>query len=147
MAETETDMSIAQTSRNLLNNQASKPTVNSDRGILSNFDQKPVKYPTEFLPRIESFGPVHCAIDFDMANLSMVEVEGGFVAIDTGSNPEAGREVLQHWQQQAAGPLLGLIYTHSHIDHIAGASAFPVADIPIWAHKKFLAELDATQGL
>lgn len=97
--------------------------------------------PTKFPRRIASFGDVHCAVNYDFANLSMVRVAGGYVAIDAGSHPSISCEVVANWKQIAAGPLLAMIYTHSHTDHIGGADAFAMDDVPVWSHERFMDEL------
>lgn len=101
----------------------------------------------DFSPRVESFGPVHCAIDYDMANASMVEVSDGYVAIDAASNPDLGRAIRAEWEQRAGGPVRAVLYTHSHSDHIGGAAAFCEPGVPVWSHERFFAELDQTQLL
>jgi len=95
--------------------------------------------------RIDSFQGVHCAVNFDLANLSMVQVDGGYVAIDTGSKPSISRPLARQWQEMAGGPIQGLIYTHSHLDHIGGADGFDLSDVPIWAHEDFQQEFRDTQ--
>src|SRR6185436_5672092 len=101
--------------------------------MLFKFSNKPTRYkpcpargdfPTKFAPRLESFKDVHCAIDFDLANLSMVQVAGGYVAIDAGTNPTVTQRIAAEWERIAGGPIQSLIYTHSHPDHIGGASGF-----------------------
>ena len=103
-------------------------------------------------PRIESFEDlpyrgVHCAIDFDMANLSMVEVDGGYVAIDAGTVPRVALMVDEHWQRIATGELAALILTHSHTDHNGGASVFSRRNVPVWGHRAYFDEFDLTQML
>lgn len=100
-----------------------------------------------FTPRIISFDRVHCAIDYDMANLSMIEVDGGYVAIDSGSHPSIAEQIVPEWDRIAAGPLLGLIYTHAHSDHIGGAAAMALDGVPIWAQRRFFSEIEETQLL
>ena len=57
-------------------------------------------------PQIHSFGRVHCAQDFDIANLAMVEVDGGYVAIDTGSSPSICEKVDLAWRRISGGLVL-----------------------------------------
>lgn len=94
-------------------------------------------FPTEFRPRIESFGGIHCAIDFDLANLSMVQVEGGYVAIDAGTYPATTRRVAAEFARLAGGPLQALVLTHCHADHVGGAAGYDPAGVPVWGHRKF----------
>ncbi|MDX1947022.1 MAG: alkyl sulfatase dimerization domain-containing protein [Pirellulaceae bacterium] len=104
-------------------------------------------YPTKFEPRVETFGDVRCAIDYDLANLSMVKVEGGYIAIDAGTHPETTRKIAAEWERVAGGPIQALIYTHSHPDHIGGADGFALEGVPIWAQGKFMDELGDMQLL
>jgi len=108
---------------------------------------RPSGYRTEFSPRIESFGRVHCALDFDLANLAMVQVDDGYVAIDAGSSPKITMPIVERWEQLAGGPIRGMIYTHSHIDHIGGSEAFNLNDVPTWAHVNFSDEIGMSQLL
>lgn len=104
-------------------------------------------YPTKFSPRIDSFGDVHCAIDYDLANLSMLKVAGGYVAIDAGTHPALTKTIAAEWERIAGGPIQALIYTHSHADHIGGADGFALEGVPVWAHRNFLDELGDMQLL
>ena len=97
--------------------------------------------------KIHSFDGIHCAQNYDMANLSMVEVDGGYVAIDAGTSPRICREVDQRWQELSGGSALALILTHSHGDHNGGASVYSDQGLPIWGHKAFLDELEQMQLL
>lgn len=100
-----------------------------------------------YRPRIVSFDRVHCAIDFDMSNLSMVEVEGGYVAIDAGSHPTRVSPVVSEWGRISGGPPVGMIYTHSHIDHVGGGTAFALDDVQVWAQRDFFSEIELMQLL
>jgi len=95
----------------------------------------------EFRPRIESRGRVHCAVDFDMANCTAIEVDGGWVLVDCLSNVEVARRVRQLFAERIDGPLLAIIYTHGHHDHIGGAAGFCQPGLPIWAHEAFAQEM------
>ena len=84
-----------------------------------------------YAPRIETYGRISCALDYDLANVAMVAVDGGYVVIDTASTLESGREIRRQFESRAAAPQ-AVIYTHSHPDHIGGADAFCDSGVPIW---------------
>ncbi len=128
--------------------------INGFRGCILDWNHffrrratSPSAHPTEFNPRIESFGRIHCAMDFDLANLAMVQVDDGYVAIDAGSAPKISLPIVEQWGKLAGGPVRGMIYTHSHIDHIGGSEAFNLNNVPIWAHANFSDELGLSQLL
>ncbi len=82
-----------------------------------------------------------------MANVSIVEVDGGYVVIDTASNPDIAQRIRTALEQRVSGKPLAIIFTHSHPDHTGGAEAFIGEGIPIWAHDKFAEELELYQLL
>lgn len=98
-------------------------------------------------PTIHSFGAVHCAQNYDIANLSMVAVEGGYVAIDAGTSPSICETIDQRWRELADGPPLALFLTHFHTDHNGGAAVYRKESIPIWGQREFLNEVGQTQLL
>ncbi len=100
-----------------------------------------------FTPHVESYGRAHCALDYDLANVGMVRVDGGFVVIDTASTLESARGIRGEFEKLAGGSPKAVIYTHSHPDHIGGADAFCDAGAPIWAQRQFAEELEVTQLL
>jgi alkyl sulfatase BDS1-like metallo-beta-lactamase superfamily hydrolase len=100
-----------------------------------------------YAPRIETYGRVSCALDYDLANVAMVAVDGGYVVIDTASTLDSGREIRRQFESRAGGDPQAVIYTHSHPDHIGGADAFCDPGVPIWAQRGFAAELEITQLL
>lgn len=87
------------------------------------------------------FGPVHCALDFNLANVTLVETSQGYVAIDAGPSLETAQEIRDQFAQRASGDPLAIIFTHSHADHIRGAPVFHERGVEIWAHAKFADEL------
>lgn len=94
-----------------------------------------------FEKSISQFGRAHCAVNYSLANATMIEVEGGYVLVDALASVSAAEEVKREFESRAGGNLKAIIYTHSHTDHIRGASVFADANIPIWAHELFGDEL------
>lgn len=100
-----------------------------------------------FSPRVVQVGRAFCAIDFTMSNCTAVQVEGGYVLIDTGPGVAIGAEIRAALEKYVRGDLLGIIYTHAHGDHIFGASAFWQPGIPVWAHERFHDEMRESRKL
>jgi alkyl sulfatase BDS1-like metallo-beta-lactamase superfamily hydrolase len=82
---------------------------------------------------------------FDLSNMHVVEGERGIVVIDPLISAETAAAALALYREHRGDrPVTGLIYTHSHIDHFAGAagivSAEEVAEreIPVLAPEGFL---------
>jgi alkyl sulfatase BDS1-like metallo-beta-lactamase superfamily hydrolase len=100
-----------------------------------------------FTPRVESYGRVSCALDYDLANVAMVAVRGGYVVIDTASSLQTAREIRGLFEKHAVGSPQAVIYTHSHPDHIGGADAFCDPGVPVWAQRGFSGEMEFMQLL
>lgn len=101
----------------------------------------------DYCPRVESHGRVHCAQDYDLANVTAVEVDGGYVVVDTASSREAATRIRQEFEKTLQGKPQAVIYTHSHHDHVGGVSVFRDEPIPIWAQAGFRAEMFQSQML
>uniref|UniRef100_UPI00286DEBA6 MBL fold metallo-hydrolase n=1 Tax=Phenylobacterium sp. TaxID=1871053 RepID=UPI00286DEBA6 len=71
---------------------------------------------------------VFSAVGYGIANAIMVVGKSGVVIIDTTDSLEEARKVWAEFAPRAGGkPVVAIIYTHNHNDHISGASAFPLA--------------------
>ncbi|MCC6160328.1 MAG: MBL fold metallo-hydrolase [Deltaproteobacteria bacterium] len=92
---------------------------------------------TDWTPRvIKVHERVYCAFGYALANSIMVVVDGGKVIVDTTESAEAARTIRAEFDRIAPGPVLAVIYTHTHPDHILGASVFRDAGQDIWAGSK-----------
>ncbi|MDO8799228.1 alkyl sulfatase dimerization domain-containing protein [Phenylobacterium sp.] len=70
---------------------------------------------------------VFSAVGYGIANSIMVVGKTGVVIIDTTDSLEEARKVWAEFAPRAGGkPVVAIIYTHNHNDHINGASAFPL---------------------
>lgn len=85
-------------------------------------------------PRVEDLGQgIHVAIGFDLSNTILLEVDGGIVVVDVGSNPERAAVVREAFGPLAARPVLAVLFTHSHIDHVNGATVWVEEGTEVWA--------------
>ncbi|MEE3186327.1 MAG: alkyl sulfatase dimerization domain-containing protein [Actinomycetota bacterium] len=57
------------------------------------------------------------------SHVVVVSTDDGLVAFDS-SGPASGGRVLDSLRQWNSGPFHTLVYTHGHIDHVGGSSAF-----------------------
>jgi alkyl sulfatase BDS1-like metallo-beta-lactamase superfamily hydrolase len=58
----------------------------------------------------------------DLANVTIIEGDGGLVVIDTGSNAECAHAAMELYyaHRPTRLPVVAVIYTHPHIDHYGG---------------------------
>jgi glyoxylase-like metal-dependent hydrolase (beta-lactamase superfamily II) len=70
-------------------------------------------------------------------NVSVIEGEAGLVVVDTNASTTAAREVIADLRQLSARPVIGLVNTHEHFDHVFGNAAFreEFGPVPITAHE------------
>lgn len=84
---------------------------------------------------------------YDLANLSLVAGEIGWIVIDPLTSTETARAAMDLVRTHLGDrPVQAVIYTHSHIDHFAGLAGvidldeLVARDVPIVAPKGFLVE-------
>jgi alkyl sulfatase BDS1-like metallo-beta-lactamase superfamily hydrolase len=79
---------------------------------------------------------VHVAVGYGVANIIMVEGTDGIVIVDTGETIAQGEEVLTELREITTKPIVAVVLTHHHADHVLGTTAFvkPGDSIPIIAH-------------
>ncbi len=89
-------------------------------------------------PRVEEVSPgVFLAIGWDLANTVLIQTDAGRVVIDAGMSPARAGVVREALDAVSQGPILAVIYTHSHIDHVGGASVWVEEGTEIWATDAF----------
>ncbi len=87
-------------------------------------------------PRVEQIAPgIWVALGYDLANTVLIETDAGAVVVDAGMSPSRAGEARAALLEVVPdpGPVAHLVYTHSHIDHVGGASAWVEAETEIWA--------------
>lgn len=100
---------------------------------------------TQFAKQIIELAPgVWGAIGFAASNVYVVEGKASLTVIDTSESTGAAENILAEIRARTDKPVGRIIYTHSHRDHISGASIFAAnGDVPILASALFSSDLVA----
>lgn len=83
----------------------------------------------------------------DLANMTIIEGDTGITVYDPSTSAEAARAALDlYYQHRPKKPVVAVMYTHSHIDHVAGVRGIvdeadvKAGKIRIYAPEGFLEE-------
>lgn len=99
-------------------------------------------------PRVEEVAPgLFVALGYDLANTILLATTAGNVVVDVSMSPARARLVREALLARAPGPTRAIIYTHSHLDHVGGASVWLEAGTEIWATEAFRDHLLKQYGL
>ncbi|WOK36098.1 alkyl sulfatase dimerization domain-containing protein [Sphingomonas sp. C3-2] len=92
-------------------------------------------------------GPVW-QIEFQGMNVVVIEGRDGLIVVDTGMNKDIATAALAKIRAEVSTkPVVAVIFTHHHPDHVNGASVFVSVEdvksgkVPIYAASNFLKEL------
>lgn len=101
-------------------------------------------------PRVHEPAPgVFSAVGYGIANSIMVVGREGVVIIDTTDSLDEAKAVWNEFAPRTGGkPVVAIIYTHNHNDHINGAAAFPLAPgAKVIAHETLMREAAKWNGV
>ena len=90
---------------------------------------------------------VYSAVGWNVANIVMIIGADGIILVDAGLSPETSTEVLAEFRKITDKPVVAVIYSHFHHDHIDGikglVSAQQVAsgETDIYAHRSLMEHL------
>ncbi|WP_305984482.1 alkyl/aryl-sulfatase [Roseibium sp. MMSF_3544] len=98
---------------------------------------------TQFRKSIVELAPgMWTAVGYAASTQHIVEGETSLTVIDTSESTGAAKNVLAEIRKRTDKPVGRIIYTHSHRDHISGASIFAEGrDVPVLANAKFKSDL------
>lgn len=85
-------------------------------------------------PRVERISEhVWAAIGFDIANTVLIHTPEGNAIVDVSCSPAEARTIKAALEAEAPkGPVKAIVFTHSHIDHVGGATVWAAEGVPIW---------------
>lgn len=74
---------------------------------------------------------VYQAFGFAASNVYMIIGDDGVIIIDTSESTSAAENILAGFREITSLPIKHVIFTHSHRDHVSGASVFVANDNPV----------------
>lgn len=99
-------------------------------------------------PRIEQVtDQIWVARGFDLANTTLIRTAAGNVIVDPGMDMERARAARKALLAASPGPVTAIIFTHSHIDHIAATAVYQEPGTQIWATAAFLEHFVKQYGI
>ena len=73
---------------------------------------------------------VYMAFGYAASNVYMIVGDGGIIIIDTSETTSAAENILAEFRKITSLPVHTIILTHSHRDHVSGASVFAEGGTP-----------------
>lgn len=108
-------------------------------------NQRLIDHGKQFPREVTELAPgVWGATGFAASNMYVVEGDSTLTVVDTTESTKAAENILAELRKVTDKPVGRIIYTHSHRDHISGATVFAGgADVPVLASSRFSSDLVA----
>ena len=90
---------------------------------------------------------VYSAVGWNVAGIVMIEGDDGIILVDAGLSPATGAQVMKEFRKITDKPVVAVIYSHFHHDHVAGIKGLVSVEeveagkIAIYAHSSLVANL------
>jgi len=85
-------------------------------------------------PRVEQVTDgIWVAMGYDLANTTLIRTSAGNIVVDPGMSPSRAAPAREALLAVSPGPTAAMVFTHSHIDHVGGASVWMEEGTQIWA--------------
>lgn len=89
---------------------------------------------------IEVAEGVYTAVGYSVSTSTMIEGEDGVIIVDTTIDIAGAERVYEAFRKITDKPIVAIIYTHAHGDHIGGARVFAKDNPVVWARSSFGSE-------
>lgn len=98
---------------------------------------------TQFKKQVVELAPgIWTAVGFAASTQHMIEGASSVTIVDTSESTSAAEDVLAAFRERSQNRVARIIYTHSHRDHISGATVFAEGnEVPILASAAFESDL------
>ena len=93
----------------------------------SELQQHPAYFQKEIIQLADN---VYMAFGFAASNVYMIVGDGGVIIIDTSETTSAAQNILTEFRKITDLPVHTILLTHSHRDHVSGASVFAEGGTP-----------------
>ncbi len=90
---------------------------------------------------------VYSAVGWNIANIVMIEGDDGIILVDAGLSPQTSSEVLREFRKITDKPIVAVIYSHFHHDHLDGIKGLvskeqvQSGEVSIYAHSTLMEHL------
>ena len=89
---------------------------------------------------IEVTEGVYTAVGYSVSTCTMIEGDDGVIIVDTTIDVAGAERIFAEFRKITNKPIVAIIFTHAHGDHIGGASVFAKDDPVVWARSNFGSE-------